>query len=409
MSAPEENVYQLIVVGAGMIGSAAAYHASLIPNTSVCLVGPAEPKCRKGREIFGCWYDEGRLCYRVSGTPTWSTLASESLYRYRELEKLTGINFFIESGHVYATSEKGRWENRLKLSKKYAPDIEDITKTWMNIFTFFNLPEDVYITYEKSIAGHLSPRNLVQAHQTAAQMHGAQIVRKIVSTVVPSKSDAYKWDVMTECGTVLRGHRVLVAVGAYAALKPLFQHVCPNLVPQLALMAQTVAYLHVGEEEAQRLKLMPSLNIESSFGKLDGAYILPPIKYPDGKWYLKLGHGDAYEQRKTTLDEVKDWYIQQSGSPECMNELAKYLCHILPGLKVEKVTADGCLTSDTPTREPYIEVVAEGFGLALGGNGCGAKSCDEIGRLAAHLVILGEWESEIPKERLKTIWEPSQL
>lgn len=46
MSSTDENIYDLIVIGAGMMGSAAAYHASQITNTTVCLVGPPEPKVR---------------------------------------------------------------------------------------------------------------------------------------------------------------------------------------------------------------------------------------------------------------------------------------------------------------------------------------------------------------------------
>ena len=38
------KIYDVVIVGAGMMGSAAARHATTIPGTSVCLVGPDEPK-----------------------------------------------------------------------------------------------------------------------------------------------------------------------------------------------------------------------------------------------------------------------------------------------------------------------------------------------------------------------------
>lgn len=72
---------------------------------------------------------------------------------------------------------------------------------------------------------------------------------------------------------------------------------------------------------------------------------------------------------------------------------------------MEEVSGDGCLTSHTPNNEPYIDLIAPGFGVALGGNGYAAKASDEIGRLAARLVLLGEWKSEIPKDRVKMIWK----
>ena len=69
------------------------------------------------------------------------------------------------------------------------------------------------------------------------------------------------------------------------------------------------------------------------------------------------------------------------------------------------MTGDGCLTSHTPEYEPYIDIVAEGFAVCLGGNGYAAKASDEIGRLASHLLLKNEWESQIPQERVKIIWE----
>ena len=44
MSLSDENVYDLCVVGAGLVGSAIAYHASAKPGLKVCLIGPEEPK-----------------------------------------------------------------------------------------------------------------------------------------------------------------------------------------------------------------------------------------------------------------------------------------------------------------------------------------------------------------------------
>lgn len=75
-------------------------------------------------------------------------------------------------------------------------------------------------------------------------------------------------------------------------------------------------------------------------------------------------------------------------------------------VEVEEVTGDGCLTAHTPNSQPYIDVIAQGFGVALGGNRMAAKSSDEIGRLAARLLLLGEWESQIPREKLRIIWKP---
>ena len=63
--------------------------------------------------------------------------------------------------------------------------------------------------------------------------------------------------------------------------------------------------------------------------------------------------------------------------------------------------ADQCLIVETPpTFQPYIDKVHAHLGVALGGNGFAAKSCDEIGRIAADMMN-GEWKSQIPHHVFK--------
>ncbi|XP_063592324.1 monomeric sarcosine oxidase-like isoform X2 [Penaeus indicus] len=253
MSANERKTYDLVVVGAGMMGSAAARHASLIPATSVCLVGPEEPKEREGREIFGCWYDEGRVYRRVAELHTWSVLATESVARYSQLEAETGIKFHTEVGYLHATPDTQEFEDLMTVSRRHDLEAEDITTSWKTRFPYLNFGDDCLVFWEKN-AGHLSPRDLVRAQQTAASQHGADILRDVVIEIIPSDADAHKWEVRTEGGRVVHGRRVLVAVGGSSALRPLFRHVAPERLPDLQLRTQTVAFLHVAEEEAQRLR-----------------------------------------------------------------------------------------------------------------------------------------------------------
>ena len=57
------------------------------------------------------------------------------------------------------------------------------------------------------------------------------------------------------------------------------------------------------------------------------------------------------------------------------------------------------MTSKTETKDgPYIGEVCEGLVVAGGGCGYAAKSCDEIGRIAAVLATGGGWDSAIPAD-----------
>ncbi|XP_068251063.1 monomeric sarcosine oxidase-like [Palaemon carinicauda] len=402
-------VYDLVIVGSGMFGSAAAYHASQISGKSICLIGPPEPKNREDREVFGSWYDEGRICCQIGNTPTWAALAVRSMRRYRQLEKESGVSFYNEVGYVSVlkTTEE-REEAMLSVQKDDGVKVHDVSDTWRTHFPFFNLPDEAHVLWEKNTSGHISPRKLIEAHQMVAVKNGVEILREVVLTIIPAKSSqstTHRWDVVTEEGTHLHAKSVLVCAGAYAGFKQLFEHVTPKRLPNLELRTQTVAYLRISSKEAERLRLMPTLVVEFDFDNLDGAYILPPILYPDGKWYLKLGHGRMYEEVKRTLPEVTQWFRLQSGIPECVEKLAEFMCHILPGLEVKAVTGDGCITAHTPDYQPYVDLVEDGFAVALGGNGYGAQSCSEIGRIAARLVLLEEWDSDIPRDTVRIKWK----
>ncbi|XP_064106398.1 monomeric sarcosine oxidase-like [Macrobrachium nipponense] len=400
-----QEIFDLVVVGNGLMGSAAARHASMIPGTRVCIVGPREPEDREAsRDIFGCWYDEGRVYRRIASQHTWSVLATESVARYRQIEDLSGIKFYHEVGYLHATPDPAEFHELMECCRRQDLKAQDVTHNWKDLFPYFNLPEDSFVFWEKSSAGHLSPRNLVAAQQKVATKNGAVVLNAVVSTIVPSSGGSHRWEIVTDCNRTILGQNVLVAVGGSASLRPLFRHVAKGLQPHLQLRTQTVTFLRIGEAEADRLRDMPTFFTNNTFENLDGAYGLPPIKYPDGHWYLKIGHNRQYENKISTQSEISEWYAHTRGHPEGVPKLGEFLKSLLPGLKVEAVSGDGCITSHTPNEEPFIDVIAEGFGVALGGNRWAAKSSDEIGRLAARLVVLDEWQSEIPRERVRVVW-----
>ena len=115
---------------------------------------------------------------------------------------------------------------------------------------------------------------------------------------------------------------------------------------------------------------MPSLTTNYTSGMLDGTYILPPILYPDGRIYLKLGHGDHFETDVSTAEELDAWYKDGKGNPEAVESLATFIRSLIPTLKVEEVIGGCCVTSKTPTKDaPYIDEAVAGLFVAAGGCG----------------------------------------
>jgi hypothetical protein len=74
--------------------------------------------------------------------------------------------------------------------------------------------------------------------------------------------------------------------------------------PDLSLRSQTIAYLEVDPSEAERLTSMPTMVTGYNWGPIDGTYILPPILYPDGKYYLKVRTSSLIFQQECILYET---------------------------------------------------------------------------------------------------------
>ena len=84
------------------------------------------------------------------------------------------------------------------------------------------------------------------------------------------------------------------------------------------------------------------------FGIVDGAYILPPIKYPDGNYYLKLGHYNQFEtDLQGNMKTIRDWYEGGEGVPEAVKLLSEFITKDLitdPRITFMGISSDCCVT-----------------------------------------------------------------
>ena len=152
----------------------------------------------------------------------------------------------------------------------------------------------------------------------------------------------------------------------------------------MTTFARTITFFEIGTEEAARLRLMPSLIYVSPDGSTD-IYVLPPVKYPDGKCWLKLGGGPV-DMALETISDIKNWFRSDGGVIES-DALAGMLLELMPDLRIQSITSGSCVTSCTPTGKPLIYSQSERIIALTGGNGAGAKSSDELGRLGAVAAV----------------------
>lgn len=381
--------FKYIIIGAGMMGAAAARHLSQVTD-GIALIGPEEPANRKNHSgVFASHYDEARITRGFDGDPIWGTLAVRSLARYFEIEVASGISFYSEVGCLFSGEEPISDTDYVRRAFATASmldlDIETVKPDAMPArFPMFALPPAHNGYFEAQNAGYVNPRALVKAQVTVAQKQGVSVLRDTAIRVNDMSSHVL---VETADGNSYTAEKVLVAAGGFINMSDIL----PRPV-DMAATGRTIVFFELDEAKQALFKNMPS-TIVLADNDDDIVYILPPVRYPDGKVYLKIG-GEGGKSAISSLSDAVSWF-QSDGNLAEVDYLTKRALSLMPNLAGAPVTSGSCVASITKTGYPYIGYTeAPNIAVLTGGNFVAAKSSDEIGRLGAQLLFDGA-----PQER----------
>jgi len=312
-------------------------------------------------------------------------LAKRSIARYGEIEHQSGIRFYHEVGCLftgngqglggaYVVSAMDRKDSMGLTIKTYEPD------ALSSRFPMFSLPSDHRGWFEPRNAGYVNPRALVRAQIAIAERQGACILRQTVCKVFDSGSGVV---VETVDGHRFTAEKVVVAAGGFTNMADILP-----LKVDMAATGRTIAFFELNEEKQKDFAGMPS-TIVLAESEDDIVYILPPVRYPDGKVYLKIG-GESEKGRLETLDQAIGWF-HSDGTPREVDFLVRRAVELMPDLVGCPVTSGSCVASITRTGYPYIGYTSSSnIAVLTGGNFVSAKSSDEIGRLGAVLLLEGQ-------------------
>lgn len=388
--------FEHLVIGAGLMGSAAARYLSQ-QSASVALLGPdepAEPATHPG--VFASHYDEGRLTRQISRDAVWSALARMAIAQYRPLEAASGIPFYSPIGMLVVDSD--RMTSHMKADLGWARDaglefnfypVGD--PTWQTLFPAYHFPSDYGVLHEPAPAGMINPRAMLRAQLAVAERQGTTHNRDIARDVIPRAEGVA---VITESGEQVHAQKVIIAAGAFSHLF--------NLLPPAGLYAETETIL-LGEVDAPTARAhanLPTLIYFIDDPEIDGIYLTPPLRYPDGRYYIKMGANTKSDQFPKTLEEVQHWF-REGNSDVHKAAFVQALQAILPGIPFQSFHTKRCILCRTPSGKPIVDQVSERVYVATGGNGEGAKSSDALGRLVAGLVLGWEWPGDVPREAFR--------
>ncbi len=387
------TLFDTIVIGKGLIGAAAFHHLSRqTPNT--LLIGPDEPANKMTHDgVFASHYDSGRLAHLHGKSPVWGELFRRSIGRYRELEKQSGIDFYTPVGELYVVDphvENGYNDPKnIEHSRKHLKaELQSLTHDEQRaLIPTLAFPDNSLILWEKTPAGHINPRQMLQAHVKVGQQYGGKVV---TDTAVQLKYKGHHLQITTQSGQQFEAQRVLMATGAFTNSYDLL----PEPLP-LHCKTEIIVLGEVSKAEAERLSTMPIVHYDLDSDTLENIYMIQPVQYPNGRFYIKLGANTVADRFLTTLEEKQAWF-QSGHSDEMLEDLKTAVLQLVPGIEVISWHTERCMITRTPNKFPIIKaIIPDKLFVAVGGNGSSASCADALGEMAANLIIHNQWQDSL--------------
>ncbi|MEO8412725.1 MAG: FAD-binding oxidoreductase [Ginsengibacter sp.] len=395
-------IFDYIVIGKGLIGSAAARYISQ-SQKNVAIIGPDENPDVNEAIVFSSHYDQARV-QRIIGTdPIWTLLNLQSSGQYSFLEQQGGVAFHYGVGCLYVnpTGNDSYLDLIEKQSKafKLTCDFFENGTAIQQAFHDFNFPASSQGIFEKSPSGYINPRLLIKAQLNIFRKNDGTVIDNI-ATEIDYEDDFLR--IKTVSGNIYNGKKILLCPGAFINFFSLIQK---KLV--LSLKGETTLWANVTAREAHRLSKLPSLLYEIDNPAYKNVYLIQPVQYPDGKYYLKMGcnlPGDIYFDN---IEDIRDWF-RSGPSDNNLEVLKDALLKIIPGLQANEYFTKRCIVSFTKHRKPYIgQLDNRGLFVACGGNGYSAMCSDALGNIASHLVTDGIFPKEYSAATFRPIFTKS--
>ena len=393
-------MFDVIVIGKGMFGAAASRYLSQT-GVKVALIGPdepADPATHTG--VFGAHYDEGRITYHMADDSLWAELDHRSLERFPQLEAVSGIDFYTSQGYLYVASkatDEGCFSLWEMLATRFGLTYETLDRQKLRQqFPHLHFAEDCLGLWEKAGGGFFSPRRFIQAMLTLAQRQGLTIIPDRVTDI---RTTDHSVTITTETGESYKAQKILLATGAFSSAN--------GLLPRpLALRhkREFVLLADLSPAEANRLKNLPAFVYMVASEQLAELYFLPPIRYPNGRTYLKMGANTLADSYAERVEEVCAWY--RSGDSEVMRPAMQAMMQqVVPHLHAEAWPTHRCVITRTAHGRPYIDaVIPDRLYVTIGGNGQGAKAADAIGELAAALILDEVWPEPFERADFQAVY-----
>ncbi len=288
-------MFDLIVIGAGAIGSATAYYAAKAGHRVLLIEQYAIDHQR------GSSYGYSRIIRYAYDHPAYVELAKAAYPAWHAFEEDSGETLYVRTGGLdFAMPGEPSFVTTVNTLAQTGISHEVISASEIReLFPQFQPPEDMIAVYQKD-AGVLRASRSVQAHVRLARQYGADVRDNTPVLSITPVSDGVEVRTPTEAFSAAR---VVIASGAW--LKPMLLPLGLNL--PLQPIAPQENYLTPIEAEPFTTDHFPVWisHVQAEYGNI--LYGLPSI---DGSG-VKIGLHDGPPIDPTTADRTPDAALAQ--------------------------------------------------------------------------------------------------
>ena len=363
-----KNIYDVIVIGAGGMGSASAYHLAKSGADVLVL-----EQFQRGH-IFGSSHGPTRIIRFFYDKAFYTELMKTAYAEWRDLESVSGKSLLFITGSVCL----GASGNPYGRTARQSLDAAGVESEWWSAtqlserFPQFRVSNNMDILYQKD-TGFLYASECVSTHLQLAEQHGATVREESPVTGID-----WQAEVPTVCteSDQFHGRKVVVTAGAWTG------KLLAELELPLTVTKQQVCYYQPIDTTGFQPDRFPVFTEATE----DGEFLYGIPAFGSGVKMARHGRGQIVFpdtcKRTPDADYIAhiDAYIQ-----ERIPELGK-TTHAEVCLYTE--TADEDFIIDAHPRCPDL-LIAAGF------SGHGFKFCSLVGRIMNELTRNGETSFDI--------------
>ncbi|MCH8295949.1 N-methyl-L-tryptophan oxidase [Candidatus Poribacteria bacterium] len=374
-----KEMYDAIVIGAGGMGSATAYHLAKSGAKTLLL-----EQFHRGH-TFGSSHGDTRIIRLVYEKQFYTELMKSAYAEWRALESVSGKALMFVTGSVLITPDGHEYSTSIRASLE-AAGIESewwSPKQLASRFPQFRIDKNQSVLWQKD-TGFLHASECVLTHLQLAEGHGAEVREQTAVTGIDWERDVP--EVITEGGR-LRAKKIVVTAGAWA------KQLLSKLNLPLTVTRQQIVYYRPTDAslfQPDRFPIFIDVTWDEFF------YGFPVF----GREGVKVArHGKGQVVSPNTCNRTPD--------AEYIDHLRAFLKERIPDAAGEALYAQVCLYTETPDEDFIIDAHPDcpDVLIATGFSGHGFKFCSLVGRILSEMVREGQTRFDINPFRLDRFGE----